>query len=144
MRYFRVSEKLCLPEYGNLKGEHNDDRLELGLAVPDFQTNAEHVVGQNVSQGFFLGLKYYLGLNAFKKNMLKHGVKFPEVSNILFVHLTRRHTQNIWVRLKKTKIKPEPARFSTSLSPSSPIDGFKATKTLIRFVCKAECLRNAS
>jgi hypothetical protein len=106
MRYFRVSEKLCLPEYGNLKGEHNDDRLELGLAVPDFQTNAEHVVGQNVSQGFFLGLKYYLGLNAFKKNMLKHGVKFPEVSNILFVHLTRRHTQNIWVRLKKQKLNP--------------------------------------
>ena len=66
MRYFGVSEKLCLPENGNLKGEHNnDDRLELGLAVPDFQTNAEHVVGQNVSQGFFLGFKYFLELNAF-------------------------------------------------------------------------------
>lgn len=61
MRYFRVSEKLCLPEYGNLKGEHNDDRLELGLAVPDFQTNAEHVVGQNVSQGFFWVLNIIWG-----------------------------------------------------------------------------------
>lgn len=55
-----------LPENGNLKGEHNnDDRLELGLVAPDFQTNAEHVVGQNVSQGFFLGFKYFLELNAF-------------------------------------------------------------------------------